>query len=412
MPFLDCRLFVTTLRGGVRVATLTLALSAAAIAGCASGASRPAMTEAELRQEAQSDLGEMAVTTQVGVGKVLGRVEGRLETSPDGQTTLHILAMSGGGDFGAFGAGFLVGWGKTPDTSARRPDFDFVSGVSTGALLAPFAFLGTDEACLTVEEFYRNPKKDWMKQNGMIPVLPGNASLMKIPGLVRDIQMVFDDAFIAQVAERSREGKVLAISATDLDLGRQKFWDAGSEAERIAAGEQEADRFHRILLASAAIPAIFPPIEIDGSLYADGGVTANVLLRLDPNNPNGFIKRWAAAYPDRPLPRVRYWVIINNQLRHAPKTVQPKWMAILGPALETSIRSGTLAEVRWLAAEADYVNVKYGADIEVRVVGIPDDWRAPVAGDFQQETMYSLSEVGRRMGADPASWQLWTTPQD
>ncbi|MFG0275318.1 MAG: patatin-like phospholipase family protein [Phycisphaerales bacterium] len=398
--------------GGSKAGAVALAISAVALAGCAGGAKRPVMTEAELQQESVADLREMAGATQVGTGKLFGRVTDRIEASPDGQTTIHILAMSGGGDYGAFGAGFLVGWGNAQDPSAQRPDFDFVSGVSTGALLAPFAYLGTDEACLQVEEFYRNPKKDWMKQNGMIPVLPGNASLMKIPGLERDIQAVFDDAFIAKMAARSREGKVLAISATDLDLGRQKFWDAGEEAERIDAGEADADRMHRILLASAAIPSIFPPIEIDGSLYADGGVTANVLLRLDPNSPNGFINRWAAAYPDRPLPRVRYWVIINNQLTHAPKTVQPRWMSILGPALETSIRSGTLAEVRWLAAEADYTKVKYDADIEVRVVGIPDDWRAPVSGDFQQETMYSLSEVGRQMGADPNSWQLWTTPQD
>jgi hypothetical protein len=69
-----------------------------------------------------------------------------------------------------------------------------------------------------------------------------------------------------------------------------------------------------------------------------------------------------------------------------------------------------MAEVRWLAAEADYVNAVYGTNIEVRVTAIPDDWRAPVKGDFQKETMESLADLGRLMGADPASWTVWAAP--
>jgi hypothetical protein len=95
-----------------------------------------------------------------------------------------------------------------------------------------------------------------------------------------------------------------------------------------------------------------------------------------------------------------------------PGTVQIRWPNIVGPSLATSVRSATIAEIRWLAAEADYVNAVFGTDIEVRVVAIPDDWRAPVVGQFQEETMRSLSDLGRKMGADPNSWTLWTTPVD
>jgi hypothetical protein len=83
----------------------------------------------------------------------------------------------------------------------------------------------------------------------------------------------------------------------------------------------------------------------------------------------------------------------------------------MGPSLATAIRSATLAEVRWLAAQADYVNTKYGTDIEVRVVGIPDSWRPPVEGDFKQETMASLCDLGRKMGADPGSWKVLAAPE-
>jgi hypothetical protein len=284
-----------------------------------------------------------------------------------------------------------------------------VTGVSTGALLAPFAYLGTDEACLAVESLYRNPKKDWIQENGLLFFLPSNPSFMKIPGLERDLRAVVNGTLIEQIAEQSRVGKLLAISATDLDLGRQKFWEVGAEAE-AAAESGNYDRLQRIMLASAAIPAVFPPIEIGDSIYGDGGVTANVFFRLDISNPSALFPRWKAAHPDKPLPKVRYWVIINNQSAHIPKTVQAKWPEVIGPSLAAAIRSATLAEVRWLAAQADYVNTKYGTDIEVRVVTIPNDWRPPVTGDFEQKTMESLTDLGRTLGSDPRAWTLWTTP--
>jgi hypothetical protein len=147
---------------------------------------------------------------------------------------------------------------------------------------------------------------------------------------------------------------------------------------------------------------------IDGSAYADGGVTANVFLRLEPEVPYGFIQVWRRKYPGLPMPKVRYWVIINNQLRQPPKTVQLRWPAVISPSLDTAIRSATVAEVRWLTAQANYANAAFGTDIEVRVVAIPDEWRAPVPGSFKQKTMESLSDLGRMLGAEKSSWQLWT----
>lgn len=378
-------------------------------AGCG-GPSRPVLTEAQLQERSEADGKEMMSLLRDTVGKVIASVE-RKAGAPGGEpATLHILALSGGGDYGAFGAGFLVGWGAASDPASRRPDFDAVTGVSTGALLAPFAFLGTDEACRTVEAFYRDPKDDWVRERSLLFFLPSNPSFMTIPGLERDIKGVFDAEFVAQMAKRSEEGRLLAISATDLDLGRQRFWDLGVEAE-AAVKSGNLDRVHKILFASAAIPAIFPPIEIGESVYGDGGVTANVFLRLDPRNPHAFLPRWKAKHPDKPLPKVRYWVVINNQMTHVPKTVQPKWPAVMSPSLAAAIRSATIAEVRWLAAEVDYVNARYGTDIEVRVVAIPDDWRPPVPGDFKTETMVSLSDLGRKLGADPDSWKVWAAPE-
>ncbi len=394
----------------LRIVAASLLVAASGLSGCATSA-RPVRTEPELHVRAAADQSEMDAAIHDAITKLIARIERRSEVQPDEVPTMHILAMSGGGDYGAFGAGFLVGWGAGPDPSWRRPDFDVVTGVSTGALLAPFAYIGTDEACLQVESLYRNPKQDWLKDNGLLFFLPSNPSFMRIPGLERDIRAVVDGTMIADMANASRAGKLLAISSTDLDLGRQKFWEVGTESER-AVESRDYDRVQRIMLASAAIPAVFPPIEIGESIYGDGGVTANVFFRLDVRNPSAFLPRWKLAHPEKPLPKVRYWVIINNQPGHIPKTVQAKWPEVIGPSLEAAVRSATFAELRWLAAQADYVNAKYGTDIEVRVVTIPASWRPPVEGDFQKETMESLADVGRQMGQDPASWTVWTTPKE
>lgn len=387
----------------------TLALCAA-LAGCASEPARPHMTEAQLQDRTTAERAYSAEAYEAANRSLVDRVWREMQAAEPGhEPEVHFLAMSGGGDYGAFGAGFLVGWGRATDPAHRRPDFDVVTGVSTGALLAPFAYVGTDEACLTVETFYRNPETDWVQQRGLLFFMPSNPSFMVIPKLEKALELAVTPALVEQMAEQSREGKQLIISATDLDFGRQHFWSLGVEAE-TAAASADPTRVRRILLASAAIPVAFPPVEIDGSLYADGGVTANVFARLEPKTPGSFPNRWKELHPDTPLPKVRYWVIVNNSLSQPPATVQAKWPAVLAPSLATSIRSATVAEIRWLAAQADYVNASMGTDVEVRVVAIPDTWRAPVKGDFQKETMNSLADLGRTMGADPASWKLWTTP--
>jgi hypothetical protein len=390
------------------VLTAALGLWATAGGGCASE-ERPKLSEAQLAERSAAHDAEVTETFHASIGRMMDRFESRTAAAADpSSVTIEVLSISGGGDYGAFGAGFLSGWGQAPG-AARRPEFDAVTGVSTGALLSPFAYLGSPEMCDRVEQFYRNPQKDWIRSRGLLFFLPSNPSFMEVQGLERDINATMDPAFIARMAEESRKGRLLFISATDLDLGVQQFWDVGRVAEEAQASGNP-QRLQKILMASAAIPAVFPPVDLDDRLYADGGVTANVFLRLEPHSPNGLIQRWKAEHPARPLPKVRYWVIINNWMRPPPATVQRKWPSVMMPSLTTATRSATISEVRWLAAQADYTNAVLGTNIEVRMVAIPSDWRPPVEGDFRKETMESLADLGRNMGADPASWRLLSSP--
>jgi len=392
-----------------RIAARVCGVGAILLAGCASEPWRKTLTEEEFKARTEAAKADQLAAMTDASKRIIDRVTKEMEANdPSNPPDIHFLAISGGGDWGAFGSGFLVGWGEAPEGS-RRPNFDVVTGVSTGALLAPFAFVNTDESCARVDNFYRNPASDWVESRGMFFFLPSNSSFMVIPNLEKAVGVAMDKEMIEQVAANARDGKILAVSATDLDLGMQHFWNLGTAAEQ-AEKTGDFERVRRMMLASAAIPVAFPPVEIDGVLYADGGVTANVFLRLDPRSPAGIIQTWKRTRPGKPLPKVRFWIILNNQTTQTPSTVQRRWPAILGPSIPTSIRSATLSEIRWIAAQADFINATMNADIEVRMVSIPDAWRVPVPGDFKDETMRALSDLGRKMGADPASWQLLASP--
>ncbi len=390
---------------------LLLTTSTATLSGCG-GAHRPAVPSAELAARAEAERKQSGERLYEDSAALVDRIYAEHLEHAAGrgpEPALDVLALSGGGDYGAFGAGFLVGWGQCPDTACRRPAFDAVSGVSTGALIAPFAFLGEDDDFLHVETIYRNPKEDWVTLRDIFFFIPGRASFMTVDGLRKNIHDVVDDRMVCRLAEEAAKGRLLVISATNLDLGDQVIWNLGHQASSRPLPEAR-ERIVDMMMASAAIPAVFPPVEIDDYLFGDGGVTANVLLRLERTNPAGFFVQWHTKHPEVPFPKARFWVILNNQRFAPPETAQPDWTDIAGRAIATAIRSATIAQVELLTAKADDLNARYGTRIEVYLTSIPPDWVAPVEGAFKAETMQSLADLGRARGADPTSWRLLTEP--
>lgn len=327
------------------------------------------------------------------------------------QPTLNVLILSGGGDYGSFGAGFLKAWGSVTDPAQARPQFDVVTGVSTGSLIAPFAFVGNERAYDRILKLYENPKNDWAVTRGPLFFLPGNPSLLNIAGLERELRQQIDAELIRDIAAAGRDNRVLGIGATNLDYNEQRIWDltaAAADFERTG----DIDRFYQILLTSSAIPGAFPPRIVDGVMYVDGGCTSNILYNPDMTSPDSAIGMWRHAHPDQPLPRQRIWVIINEQLHPPPQIVQPTWISVAGAAVSEIIRASTHTSLRQLANEASVIRATSGADIEVRYVSIPDDWRDPGAGDavFDKATMDSLGKLGLKMGANPSSWKIVEGP--
>jgi hypothetical protein len=369
---------------------------------------RQAQSEQSLMQRRDADHEDYADQTNARYTALLRRTKLHLDeykvgTRPD-PPTIDYLIITGGGDIGAFGAGFLKGWSTIPRSDAlARPQFDVVTGVSTGALIAPFAWLNDPKDDDRIENLYRTPRVDWVKQRWPLYFYPSNISFAEVPGLERELRKNINREMVERIAAEPDAGRMLMVNTTNLDDGSPRVFYLVPEARR-AIETNDLSRFHSILLASSGIPGAFPYREIDGAMYVDGAVTANVLFGGRIPEEKRLPALWQQLYPTIRMPKLRYWIIFNNQLRPPPMVVKARWYDIITRAVEVSARSSSLNSMRQLFLQAEVARLKRSTDVEVRYVAVPDNWRAPKPGIFIKETMNSLADLGEKMGADPNSW--------
>ena len=385
-------------------------LAAALLAGCGSTSGRKGLTVAKLEADRATYSDQARREHNDSMLKLARRLKREVDDFASGKSdqrpVCDILVLSGGADYGAFGAGVLQGWGEVRQGAFMRPDFDVVSGVSTGALIAPFALIGDANAYQRAFRLYQEPKEDWIQRRGLLFFLPQNESLLDTTSLQKDIRREVNPNVVRQIAEASRQGKVLRISATNLDYGQRRIWDLGREAElALQFNKGDIEPVHRILLASSAIPGAFSPVEIDGHLYVDGATTANILYEDNMQSPDAPVAFWKREYPGIPVPKMRYWVIINNQLEAPPVVTQATWVGVVEQSLSTSVRASTATSVQHLATQLALLRVAGTVETEFHVISIPNEWRPPKPGVFVKETMVSLAKLGREMGRDPSSWK-------
>lgn len=377
------------------------------LTGCGPTMKRPEVEQQQLLKMRSAGDEQAATTGAKIIVQLLERTKAEYDRrAAAGQPppVIDILIVSGGGDWGAFGAGFLRGWKKVPaQDPLAKPEFDAVTGVSTGALIAPFAFLGDERSTDEIVNLYRNPGEDWVKQRGMLFFLPDNISFAEVPGLEREMRSHITMDLVRRVASAAADGRLVAVNTTNLDNGTSRVFDLGAEARRAVA-ENKLDRIHSVMLASAGIPGAFPFRMIDDELYVDGGVTGNIVYGGRITEDQSLQALWQKAYPSLSVPKTRFWVIFNNQFRPMPVVTAPNWPAVIQRAMETSTRAATATAVRHLFAIAEISRLKRKADVEVRIVSIPGDWFPPVPGTFIKETMNNLADLGEKMGEDPASW--------
>ena len=166
----------------------------------------------------------------------------------------NLLAISGGAEDGAFGAGLLVGWSD----AGTRPVFDLVTGVSSGALIAPFVFLGREHDGQLRDIFTKYGRKDIFTYN-VHGLIEGSALADDTP-LAKLIEKYVDEAFLQEIARARAKGRILLIGTTNLDTQRPVLWDMGRIA--MSSDRDALGLFRKILLASATLPGVFPPVRI------------------------------------------------------------------------------------------------------------------------------------------------------
>lgn len=317
-----------------------------AAAGCARH--RHILTDDALAARRDSERSASIDALQQGLSGVIRRLAREAEVarseSNAAEPVLDVLMLSGGADYGAFGAGFLEGWSSV-EGPMRMPDFDIVTGVSTGALIAPFVATGRRDDLAAVSQLYSEPRPDWLRFDPTEVLNPGAASLSDISGLRRDLQRSVNVTLLSAIASRADQGYLVVVSATNLDVGVVRVFDLGAEARR-AVETGTSSRVHDVLLASAAVPGMFPPVILDENLYVDGGVTSNILSRSAAEVDYSLDKEWRAEAGGAPFPRIRIWIIVNNQLATPPSTVQPRWSGIAQRSISVLVRSHTRASQR------------------------------------------------------------------
>ena len=292
---------------------------------------------------------------------------------PEGLT---MLALSSGGDDGAFAVGFLNGWSK----SGTRPRFDAVTGVSTGALIAPFAFLGTDEDAAIAYLYTHLGPRDIFRTRFPLAI-PFSPSVATTAPLERLIAANMTDALIDRIAAEHKAGRRLFVQTANLDAQRAVVWDMGAIAASGAPGRYAL--FRRVLLASCSLPGVFPPVviesEADGrglrELHADGGTVAQILTLPVARNPAGPVK----------LPPGRLYILASSRLGGAFRFVTPKTVPILRSAFELGLQSA----LKWQIDVARLAAERHAMTTRVASIGLDIAGRAhPMFATGYLERMY------------------------
>src|SRR5262249_14061543 len=252
----------------------------------------------------------------------------------------NLLALSGGQEDGAFGAGLLVGWSERGD----RPLFKIVTGTSTGALAAPFAFLGSEYDWALKKIYTHTRPNDVIAGTRFLLSAVNNEALMDNGPLTQSIDKYLDTRILDRIAQEYEKGRLLLISTTNLDTGKLAIWNVGAIA---ASGHpRRLQLVRKVILASAAVPGLFPPVMIDVQLdhtkhqemHVDGGTVSQVFLYPPSLRLGNILHR---EDTDRPTA----YIIRNGRASPPPEKVERRTLAIAGRAIETMIASNGVGDL-------------------------------------------------------------------
>lgn len=307
---------------------------------------------------------------------------------------LNFLAISGGGDYGAYGAGVLFGWTQAGD----RPEFDLVTGVSTGSLIAPFAFLGPEYDDQLRKVYTTIDAKKVFILKRIFQIIGGD-SIADTKPLAELAAKYIDAKMLKAIAAEHDKGRRLFIATTNLDAQRSMIWDMG----RIAKAGR-LDLFREVLLASSSIPAVFPPqyIEVKAAghkydeMHVDGGVVTQVFLYGPFIDPTSAAAAQGANFHDR---KKNMYIIMNNKVAGTYDPVKRKLADIAGTAVSSLIRNQGIGALDRLYLLANRDGFDYNLTF------IPDSFVPATTKIFDPGVMNTLFDLGRERSLAGAAWQ-------
>lgn len=318
-------------------ATMIVMLCALAIAGCASIERLPAVPAADTTRalplglaNARFFLEQHSAIVAEGENAIERRRQALGLSASDQLPTARFLAVSGGGDEGAFASGLLTGWTEAGD----RPEFDVVTGVSTGTMIAPFAFLGREYDPQLRQTYTTISTDNVLIKRGIIHGLLSDAFADTTP-LWNMISHFVDVPLMNAIAREYKKGRLLLIGTTDLDAEEPCIWNIGAIA---ASGHPGAlDLIRKVLLASAAVPGAFPPVMIDVALdgksyqelHVDGGAVAQIFLYPEGIELNRYYKSQEREA----------FLIRNNREDPSWQQVERDTLTISGRAISSMLHS-------------------------------------------------------------------------
>ena len=321
--------------------------------------------------------------------------KGRRVVSPLALKQPTVLALSGGGAYAAFGAGLLNGW------SARgtRPQFTIVTGASSGALIAPFAFVGTGQDETLRSIFTSGEMENLLQSDGLMGLF--GTGLYKTAPLRELIVRHVDAKLLEAIALENRAGRRLYVVTTNIDAQRTAIWDMGKIAASNDPGALEL--FRNILTASASIPGLFSPVLIDvegegrrfAEMHVDGGVTSNVLIV-----PEAVLLSGTPLFAPNARPKI--YIVMNGKLAPEFEVVKESTLPIVKRSFATSVRANTH---NTLLASYQFAKSR---NWEFNLASIDPDYPKSESSGFDTAYMRQLFEHGYQKGQ---SGQLWQATQ-
>jgi predicted acylesterase/phospholipase RssA len=386
----------------MRLLTALLSISfILALAGCSGLERKSAVPAQSLNKAHIAGLPSVRylISTQAGVDTFVGDVVALEKSRGKNAFTgdANYLALSGGGDDGAFGAGLLVGWTK----QGSRPTFNLVTGISTGALIAPFAYLGKDYDPILKEVYTTIKPNDVYVERGILSGIISDGLADSTP-LYRLISKYVDESFLKNIAyEYNTNGRWLLIGTTNIDAGQPIIWNMG----RIASiGTPEAlELFRRIMLASASIPGAFPPVMFDflvdeqvfQEMHVDGGASTQV-----------FLYPAAAAVKANEMGIKRrnnrqVYIIRNSRLDPRWNETERRTLSVAGRAISQLIQTQGIGDLYRIYNTAQSDNVGFN------LAYIGSDFNEPHTQEFDTKYMNALFQYGYEHAINGYPWSKY-----